>query len=337
MKKHIWIAIWLVVSATLAYQAEDPMKKAADDHMRQAYQAFVGQNVELALDHIQKAKEIVGLTVGIATAESQALSVLGRFDEARAILDEAMPLAGNDSEKSFILYSEGKVLKEKAIKERDQVALGEAIEAFQKSAELDNQSSAVLENAALLAQIGQKENALNYLKFFDQHQKTTARPEVLRMAQQIRNSIQPPDHWGQDVNIANFKGEKFDISKYKGKVVLIDVWATWCKPCVMATPHMIEISKKFPADKFVVLGISADRTQKLAENYVAKNDIPYPSYWDKGGREAGTKFGVTGYPTFVLLDQEGKEMWRQAGWSMQMKETIINNIKTMIEGEKTSP
>jgi thiol-disulfide isomerase/thioredoxin len=322
----------------MAYQADDAIKQAADEHMKQAYEIFVsGKNLEGALDHIQQAKELVGLTIGIATAESQALATLGRYDEARAVLDEAMPMAKNDEERSYIFYSEGMVLKTQAFKAQDQTALSEAISAYQKSAEINPKSPAVLENAALLAQIGQKENALNYLKFFDQHQKAGARPEMLRLAQQIRNSLQPQDYWSQDVNIVDFEGKKLDMSQYKGKVVLVDVWATWCKPCVMATPHLIEISNQFPDEDFVLVGISADRTQKLAERYVEKNKIPYPSYWDKGGREAGMKYGVTGYPTFVLLDQQGKEIWRQSGWSMKMKETLISNITQMIETGKTAP
>lgn len=336
--KHLWTAIWLICSVTMAQQATSPAEKAADEHMKKAYEIFVtSKNFDEALGHIQQAKELVGLTVGIASAESQLLSNMGRYDEARAILDEAMPLAKTDEERSSILYSEGMVLKSKAFQQRDQEALGEAVKTFQKSAEIHAQSPAVLENAAILARMGQRENALNYLKFFDQHQKATASPQMVQMAQQIRNSLQPQDRWDQETKIVDMDDKPLDMSKYKGKVVLIDVWATWCKPCVMATPHMIEISKMFPEDKFVLLGISADRAKKLAENYIKKNDIPYPSFWDKGGVEAGRKFGVTGYPTFVLLDPNGKEQWRQSGWSDAVKDVIIDNIKTMLEAGNGQP
>ncbi len=95
----------------------------------------------------------------------------------------------------------------------------------------------------------------------------------------------------------------------KGKIVVMDFWATWCGPCMASMPHMIELNKKY-ADKGVqVVGISLDRSEDTLKKTVADKGMDWPQHYD-GDRVITRKFGVSGIPTIYILSPEGEVLWR---------------------------
>ncbi|MGZ8940656.1 MAG: redoxin family protein [Limisphaerales bacterium] len=102
-------------------------------------------------------------------------------------------------------------------------------------------------------------------------------------------------------------GRKVDVQKMKGKVVLIDFWASWCGPCIASLPEVIDIHKKYHAQGFEIIGINMDKQQNLMEGVVHKFKMPWPQYFD--GKGWGTKFAleynVTSIPSVWLVDKKG--------------------------------
>jgi len=105
-------------------------------------------------------------------------------------------------------------------------------------------------------------------------------------------------------------GRKVDLSKMKGKVVLIDFWATWCAPCVKEMPHVQAMYSKYRKEGFEVIGISLDaetakvRVVKILED----NHITYPTRFTGQGFPNDPyvkEFGIKQLPTVWLLDQAG--------------------------------
>jgi thiol-disulfide isomerase/thioredoxin len=117
-----------------------------------------------------------------------------------------------------------------------------------------------------------------------------------------------------------------DLAKLRGKVVLIDFWATWCKPCVAEIPHIVEVYQKYHAQGFEVVGISLEQAGlrpgaseeenagKLAASrrklldFVAGRGMPWPQYFDGTGwkNPYTTQYGIRGIPRMFLLDQAGR-------------------------------
>ncbi|MGH1340461.1 MAG: TlpA family protein disulfide reductase [Nannocystales bacterium] len=108
-------------------------------------------------------------------------------------------------------------------------------------------------------------------------------------------------------------GEDFNLADYQGKVVLVNIWATWCKPCVMELPELQKLHHAH-GDDFVVVGINVDkpRLHKKMHGMIAQHGIDYPVVLDPDGKSQGT-FSVNGYPTSVLLDRNGVVRWRREG------------------------
>jgi thiol-disulfide isomerase/thioredoxin len=107
-------------------------------------------------------------------------------------------------------------------------------------------------------------------------------------------------------------GKPVDWESYRGKVVLVDFWATWCGPCRAEIPNVLEMYEAYHDKGFDVLGVSLDDTSEAAEKYVAENKLPWSSIFPKTEDERGWNnplvgyYGITGIPTAILVGKDGK-------------------------------
>lgn len=109
-------------------------------------------------------------------------------------------------------------------------------------------------------------------------------------------------------------GEPFELSAYRGDVVLLNVWATWCEPCKQEMPELQALHARHAADGFTVIGVSADSHRLAAEvrRLVAQFGLTYPNVHD-ARNTVSQIFKVHGYPTSVLIGRDGGMLWRRDG------------------------
>jgi thiol-disulfide isomerase/thioredoxin len=122
-----------------------------------------------------------------------------------------------------------------------------------------------------------------------------------------------------DVAFAAADGKPLALADYKGKVVLVNFWATWCAPCVSEMPSLDQLQQKMGKDTFVVLPLSVDgpTRAKVVPFYQDKKLTDLGIYFDKG-RKAMQALGVSVLPTSILIDASGRELGRiegEADWS----------------------
>ena len=109
-------------------------------------------------------------------------------------------------------------------------------------------------------------------------------------------------------NVTSIDGKKLSPSDYKGKVLLIDFWATWCGPCVMEMPNVKSVYSRYHAKGFEIVGISLDKSRDKLDAYILQQQIEWPQYFDGKwwSNDVAVKYGITSIPTTVLIDRKGK-------------------------------
>jgi tetratricopeptide (TPR) repeat protein len=107
-----------------------------------------------------------------------------------------------------------------------------------------------------------------------------------------------------EFKVTALNNEEVSLEKYKGKIVLLDFWATWCSPCIAEMPSVKAMYKKYNKDGFIIIGVSLDDDYLVLQDYLRKEAIPWPQYFDETGRIAQL-YRVKGIPYTVLIDQDG--------------------------------
>lgn len=105
-----------------------------------------------------------------------------------------------------------------------------------------------------------------------------------------------------DITVKGLDGKMVKLSSLRGKPVFLDFWATWCPPCRVSLPHTQKLAKMH-GKEITVLAISNEDT-KTIQTFMKENKYSYPSYRDSDN-SAGTKYKVSGIPTFVVIDAKG--------------------------------
>jgi thiol-disulfide isomerase/thioredoxin len=163
---------------------------------------------------------------------------------------------------------------------------------------------AAYEWLTVAAQCAEPEKARAILKELD----TDKVPDAVRSA--VQAELAKLDMVGKplDMKFTAVDGREVDVASMKGKVVLVDFWATWCGPCVGEIPHVKDAYEKLHSKGFEIVGISFDQDKGKLEGFVKENGMEWPQYFEgKGsGNQFGSKYGIRGIPTMWLVNKKGE-------------------------------
>jgi peroxiredoxin len=124
-------------------------------------------------------------------------------------------------------------------------------------------------------------------------------------------------------------GGTVSLAAYRGKVVYLDFWASWCGPCAQALPALEELRKEFPPGDFQVVAVNVDREAKSAKAFLRKRPVGYPSALDPNGA-IPEQFGVEVMPTSFLIDRDGTVRHVQRGFRTEDVVPLRKQIQQLV-------
>lgn len=134
-----------------------------------------------------------------------------------------------------------------------------------------------------------------------------------------------------EVLCLNIDGDKDDkLSNYKGKVVVLDIWATWCGPCRAMIPHEREMNEKLKGKPFVFISISGDESKEILTTFLEKEKMPW-THWFADRKGILKDWNIRFYPTMYILDHKG--VIRAKGLRGEELEKKVNEL--VVEAEKS--
>ncbi|WP_413578456.1 TlpA disulfide reductase family protein [Bdellovibrio sp. HCB290] len=122
---------------------------------------------------------------------------------------------------------------------------------------------------------------------------------------------------------------KIKFADLKGKVVIVDFWATWCEPCKEALPHYMEFYKKYKSKGLVFIAVNEDDDSKARDTYLKQAAYPFPVFADPG-KKMLESFGIVAIPTVFIFDRKLKPVTMIRGFDAKKAQAIEKTIQELI-------
>ena len=123
--------------------------------------------------------------------------------------------------------------------------------------------------------------------------------------------------------------KEISLSDYRGKVVYVDFWASWCPPCLKSIPELEKLRVELPKQSFQILAVNLDKKPKKALKFLAKNPVGYPSLSNPKG-DIPEKFGLETMPTSYLIDEKGVVRYIHRGYRPGDLEIIRKEVRKIM-------
>jgi peroxiredoxin len=131
-----------------------------------------------------------------------------------------------------------------------------------------------------------------------------------------------------EIQLKDVFGNTVSLSDFRGNVVFLNFWATWCPPCVIEMPSMQKLHRRFKDKNFVMVAINSQETDAQVKSFFDKYKLSFTALLDSGG-EVGTGFDVNAFPTTFVLDKEGRIIGRALGpreWHSQASVALFDYL-----------
>lgn len=311
------LLVMLTVAAA-GLHAQEPTTTTApnpafDEEMRKADALVQQRKYEDALQSYKKAfaltsKSSFDACVGMAVAYRG----LGAHKNVAEVCADALKLAGDARQQAAVHNMRGAALVALADKPDDKRLTEAEREFLAAIAAKEDLYPAHLNLGVTLMKMNRDEEGVRVLKHYAEvAPKGKDVDYALRIIEEPRRAREA---YAPDFSFTSKDGEFITLEDLRGKTVVLDFWGTWCKPCLMATPDLLKLRKKYAEQPVVFVGIAVRDQEPEWAAYIEKNKMDWPQFLDTN-RKIVMPFAVVSYPTYIVIDAEGIVRARKSGYS----------------------
>jgi thiol-disulfide isomerase/thioredoxin len=323
------VALLLTVSLSTAAQEKD-RQSAYDEEMRKGEMLINRRAYEEALQAYKKAyglKDKASLDAALGMAV--AYRGLGAHKNVFDISIDALKLAGDDKILQAKVHNlRGAALVSLSDKPGDK-RLVEAESAFRIALESNPAlHSAQLNLGVTLLKMGRDDEGTRELKTYVE--RAPKGPETATALKMIAEPRRAREIFAPDFSFTSKQGEFITLEDLRGRTVVLDFWGTWCKPCLMATPALLRLHKKFVDEGVVFIGVAVRDQEPEWAAYIEKTKMEWPQFLDTN-RKIVMPFAVNAYPTYIVIDGDGIVRARKSGYGRDTDSWLEGEIKRTLK------
>lgn len=131
--------------------------------------------------------------------------------------------------------------------------------------------------------------------------------------------------------VVSTSGQTISQENYRGHVLILDFFATWCQPCRQSIPHLVEMNRKYGKQGLQILGLSVDEGERAVKSFADEFRVNYPLAL--AGDSTTVDFGVRSVPVMYLIDKKGNIAEVYRGYSDEMARSLEQAIKRLLAGK----
>jgi len=137
--------------------------------------------------------------------------------------------------------------------------------------------------------------------------------------------------------LASLGGGDVDLGALRGRIVVVNFWATWCPPCVDEMPSLEKLHRALGPEGLVILGVSVDEDEAALRAFVARTGVTFPVLRDPGGRVAAHAYRTTGWPETFVIDPSGRLRESFVGPAEWATPAAVDHFRDLLRSASTAP
>ncbi|MGC4028401.1 MAG: TlpA disulfide reductase family protein [Steroidobacteraceae bacterium] len=132
-----------------------------------------------------------------------------------------------------------------------------------------------------------------------------------------------------DFRLPSMAGKPVSLDQYKGQVVMINFWASWCGPCRQEMPLLEQLHKKYKPLGFTMIGVNVEPDSTLAADWLKATPVTFPILFDTQS-EVSKLYAVAGMPSTVIVDRKGNLRWLHRGYKPGDENQYLDQIRALV-------
>lgn len=142
-------------------------------------------------------------------------------------------------------------------------------------------------------------------------------------------AVAPPAGPAPAFKLDSMAGKPVSLDQYKGQVVMINFWASWCGPCRTEMPILEKLHAKYKAMGFTMIGVNVEPDSQLAANWLKSTPVTFPILFDTKS-EVSKLYQVQGMPSTVIIDRKGNMRWLHRGYKAGDENEYLDQIRALV-------